>query len=125
MVLAIPATDKGSFYPGTLAELKRPTYPYRFERNVNSSDRFSLGGTAFSVIRNVRRFGMMNFVNVPEVDLPTWENFFVGSNSFRDVFVCEDPTNLNLVNCTSTNDFPLQLDLLNLYGGTMELIEYV
>jgi len=118
-------TGGAKFVIGTIHNIDRPTYPYYFDKAVKSTDRETLGGRFYSKINSVRRVSKMNWKLVHKDRVDNWRSWFDNSNSFRNPFAILDLMNDDVVLCTSTNDFPLQLDVSNLYGGSMELTEYL
>ena len=116
-------TGDGEFYVGDLAALVTPEHPYKFEKIVNSTDRSTIGGTNYSVIHNTQRKGFLNWKGVSAAEVAVFTTWFEGSNYFRDAFIAQDILNDDFILCTSNDDFPFQLDLYQLYSGSMELVE--
>lgn len=117
-VLAVTAASVGLLYVGTTQKTRDPTYPYSFERAVNSRDRQTLGGATWSISGYTARQGSWSINAIRQVEADAWRSLYDATAGFRRgfvvrvdglVYLVKAPSKILLLDRIAPDVFSLQL----------------
>jgi hypothetical protein len=116
------AATVGAIYPGRLATVRPPAYPYAVEPRVTAVDRRGDGGLVVSEVKAVSAAGTLILSGVREDEVASaWRPWWTDTAGGRRPWVLEDPLTsaLHLVRATDGREFPLVRGRGMRWGGSM------
>lgn len=117
-VQAVGTATVGLLYVGRYAKTRSPAFPFSFEQAKQGTDRRTMGGALYSVIRYTARRGTWSISGIDSNEAALWRSIYSATDGFRKpmavkvdglVYLITAPSEILLLDRAAPDLYTLQL----------------